>query len=408
MTAVKPFRAVRPKPSLAGEVAALPYDVYSRKEARKAVEGSPRSFLNIDRPETQFPENVDMYGEAVYKKAGQMLAQWISQGIFEEEETACYYIYELEWKGQIQTGVVGCSSVEDYEKGVIRRHENTREEKEQDRIRHIKACGAQTGPIFLTYRDSTSIDRIVKQVQKEGPLYHFISEDGIRHTVWRIADPALTEQLETAFGQVPCTYIADGHHRAASAVKVGLEKRKEGCRKEDPSQYFLSVLFPAGQLRILPYNRLVKDLNGLSEEKFLSRVKENFSVEPVKGPWEPSQKGRFGMYVKSGWYEICPKVMTLQEDPVAHLDVSVLQNYLLEPILGIQNPRLDKRIEFVGGIRGTGELVRRVDTDMAVAFSMYPTSMEELLAVADCGLLMPPKSTWFEPKLRSGLFLHRI
>lgn len=420
MAIVKPFRALRPTGELASSVAALPYDVYSRAEARQAVAGKPLSFLNIDRPETQFPPDADMYSDEVYEKAGEILKQWQQEGILLEEEQNCYYLYELEWQGRVQTGFVGCSAVTDYESGVIRRHENTREDKELDRIHHVEVCNAHTGPIFLAYRYEAEIDGMVQTVRAEAPLYNFTGEDGVRHTVWRIAEPELIQAFEAAFEQVPRTYIADGHHRAASAARVAQHRRAAaeatgdidlapGGGSEDPSQYFLSVLFPDVQLAILPYHRVVKDLNGLSKEAFLEQLTDMFTVELLgDAPYQPERKGRFGMYLDGQWYRLTPILMTLQEDPVAHLDVSVLQQYLLAPILGIEDPRTDSRVEFIGGIRGLSELRRRVDQDMAVAFSLYPTSMEELLAVADQGMLMPPKSTWFEPKLRSGLLMHKI
>jgi len=313
--------------------------------------------------------------------------------------------------GRSQTGIVACSSIDDYVNGVVKKHENTREDKEIDRIRHVDTVNAQTGPIFLAYRQNETLKAIVAEEKAKPALYDFVSDDGIRHRVWKINDPAQTEAIEAAFAAIPATYIADGHHRAASAVKVGLKRRAEnpGYTGEEPFNYFLSVLFPDEELMILPYNRVVKDLNGLSREQFFEAVKEKFELEEIgKEPYAPAEKGTFGMYLDNTWYALKVLPQYKNADPVKGLDVSILQDQLLGPVLGIGDPRTDKRIDFIGGIRGLKELERRVSEDMEIAFSMYPTSIEELLAVADAGLLMPPKSTWFEPKLRSGLFIHRL
>lgn len=313
--------------------------------------------------------------------------------------------------GRSQTGIVACSSIDDYVNGVIKKHENTREDKELDRIRHVDTVNAQTGPIFLAYRQNETLKAIVAEEKKKTALYDFVSDDGIRHKVWKIEDPAQTEAIEKAFAAIPATYIADGHHRAASAVKVGLKRRAEnpGYTGEEPFNYFLSVLFPDEELMILPYNRVVKDLNGMSKAQFFDAVKEKFELEEMgKEPYAPAEKGTFGMYLDNTWYALKVLPPYRSSDPVKGLDVSILQDQLLAPVLGIGDPRTDKRIDFIGGIRGLKELERRVSEDMEIAFSMYPTSIEELLAVADAGLLMPPKSTWFEPKLRSGLFIHRL
>ena len=411
MAEMKPFRCIRPSEEVASKVAALPYDVYNRQEAKAVVEKNPMSFLAIDRAETQFGDDMDLHDPAVYAKAREMLEQWLERGTFVEDTAECYYIYELTMDGRSQTGIVGCASIDDYVNGVIKKHENTREEKELDRIRHVDTTDAHTGPIFLAYRGVEVIDRLTQQICRGTPLYDFASDDGVGHKVWKIAAPGLVSQIEEAFKEVPATYIADGHHRAASAVKVGLKRREEnpGYAGDEPFNYFLSVLFPASQLMIMPYNRVVKDLNGLTSEEFLSRVREKFQVtEEGKAAVSPKQKGVFGMYLEGEWYCLKAKDEPREDDPVKSLDVSILQDGLLSPVLGIGDPRTDKRIDFIGGIRGLKELERRVEEDMAVAFSMYPTSIEELLAVADAGLLMPPKSTWFEPKLRSGLFIHRL
>ncbi len=410
MAVVKPFYCIRPAAGVAARVAALPYDVYSRAEAREAVAGKELSFLNIDRPETQFPEDADMYSDEVYAQARRMLDERIEDGTFLEDPEECYYIYQLTMDGRSQTGLAACCSIDDYLSGTIKKHENTREEKERDRIRHVDVTNAHTGPVFLAYRADRDLDRMVSRAMEEEPLYDFVSEDGVGHKVWKLAGAQAVKEVEQAFAAIPATYIADGHHRAASAVKVGLKRRAEnpGYTGEEPFHHFLAVLFPDDQLKILPYNRVVKDLNGLDKNQFLDRVGENFTVEESETSISPTAKGQFGMLLDGCWYRLTAKPRICTPDPVAGLDVSLLQDHLLGPILGIGDPRTDKRIDFIGGIRGLKELERRVNLDMAVAFSMYPTSMDELLSVADAGLLMPPKSTWFEPKLRSGIFIHRL
>ena len=411
MEIIKPFICVRPEEQIADQVAALPYDVYDRKEAYAAVAGSPLSFLNIDRPDTQFPPDVDMYADCVYEKARELLERWIEEGIFVTEKKKCLYVYQLVMKGRSQTGIVACSSIDDYRNGVVRRHENTREDKQIDRIRHVDACDAQTGPIFLAYRARDEINWLVELVMKNGDrIYHFTTDDGVGHRVWRIDDEKMIQNFVDAFSRVPYTYIADGHHRAESAVRVGELRRKQhpGYTGEEPFNYFLSVLFPGDQLMIMPYNRVVQDLNGLTEEAFLAAASEHFRVSPTADPVKPERKGVVGLYLPGRWSRLEAKAEILSGDPVAGLDVSILQDRLLGPVLGIQDPKTDRRIRFVGGIRGVHELERRVGQGMAAAFSMYPTSMEELFRVSDAGLLMPPKSTWFEPKLRSGIFIHRL
>lgn len=411
MAVVKPFICIRPAKEHAAEVAALPYDVYNRKEACAAVKGNPLSFLNIDRAETQFSDDVDTYADCVYEKARELLDSQIADGIYVTDAGDHYYLYELTMDGRSQTGIVTCCSIDDYVNGVIKKHENTREEKELDRIRHVDTVNAQTGPIFLAYRQNIALKEIVAEEKTKPALYDFVSDDGIRHRVWRIDGADRTDAIEAAFAAIPSTYIADGHHRAASAVKVGLKRRTKhpGYTGEEPFNYFLSVLFPDEELMILPYNRVVRDLNGMSTEQFFEKLKEKFELEEIgKEPYAPVQKGTFGMYLDGTWYVLKILPQYRSADPVKGLDVSILQDHLLAPVLGIGDPRTDKRIDFIGGIRGLKELERRVGEDMEVAFSMYPTSIEELLSVADAGLLMPPKSTWFEPKLRSGLFIHRL
>lgn len=413
MAVIRPFRAIRPAQGLAEQTAALPYDVYNRQEAKEAVKDAPLSFLRIDRAETCFDDSVDTYDARVYEKARELLAEQIQDGVYVTEEKPCYYLYELVMDGRSQTGIVGCASIDDYERGVIKKHENTRADKEEDRIRHVDALNAQTGPIFLAYRDRDDLREVVLRQKKNAPLYDFTSEDGISHRVYRVEGDEDTGRIRELFGNMEQIYIADGHHRCASAVKVGQKRRREhpGYTGEEEFNYFLSVLFPDSELKILDYNRVVRDLNGLTEEAFLQEIAEQFSVECTgKEAVRPARKGQFGMYLGGRWYCLSAKDTDAgkKTNPVEGLDVSLLQDTLLGPVLGIKDPKTDKRIDFVGGIRGLSELERRVHTDMAVAFSLYPTSIAELFAVADAGLLMPPKSTWFEPKLRSGLFIHSI
>jgi len=411
MAKIKPFFAYRPDRGRAVDIAALPYDVYSREEARKVVKKNPASFLAIDRAETQLPEDVDIYDERVYAKAHEILWRWIQEGRFVHEEKACYYIYEQVMNGRSQKGLVACASIDDYLNGVIKKHENTRADKEEDRIRHVDACCAQSGPIFLAYRKNEALQKLVYRVASQKPIYDFISEDGITHRVWVVSDDSDIAAIAASFVKMKAIYIADGHHRCASAVKVGLKRRENNPAHNGTEEYnyFLSVLFSAEDLYIMDYNRVIKDLNGYTSEKFLERIALDFEVEFMgKKKYKPSQKGEFGMYLENGWYKLKAKEHVLSDDVVDGLDVSVLQNALLKPVLNIQNPKTDKRIDFIGGIRGLEELERRVHSDMKVAFSVYPTSIYELFAVADAGRLMPPKSTWFEPKLRSGLFIHTI
>lgn len=410
MAIVKPFSAIRPAASVAKQVAALPYDVYNRKEACEVVSKNPLSFLAIDRAETQFDNSVSMYDPCVYGKARDLFYQRIDEGIFFLDSEQCYYIYEQTMDGRKQTGIVACCSIDDYANGIIRRHENTRAEKEADRIHHVDVCNAQTGPIFLAYRSNPTINQIVSQYKTSAPIYDFISEDGIHHIVWKVSNPEDIHSLEATFDAIDHTYIADGHHRAASAVQVGFQRRKAypNYNGQEQFNYFLSVLFPDEELSILPYNRVVKDLAGLTTEQFLSILCKKFLVTAKSNAQIPSKKGSFGMFLNDQWYELQLLPQFFHNDPVRGLDVSLLEEYILSPILKIGDLRTDKRIDFVGGIRGTEELERRCHTDMKVAFSMYPTSIQELFAVADNEQLMPPKSTWFEPKLRSGLFIHSI
>ena len=410
MATIRSFRAYRPRPDVAGRVAALPYDVYNRQEAEIEVKREPLSFLKVDRAETSFGPDVDTYAPCVYDKAGQLLQEMIDDGTYIMEHRPVYYIYELIMDGRHQTGLVACASIDDYMNGVIKKHENTREDKEIDRIKHVKACGAQTGPIFLAYRSIDKVNKIIDRVKAEEKIYGFTSPDGITHNVWIIEDQGDIDTIREAFDNVNDIYIADGHHRAASAVKAGMHMREKtpGYTGDEEFNYFLSVLFPHDQLMIMPYNRAVKDLNGLDKDVFMDRISQIFDVAVSSTPVNPEIKGQVGMYIDGQWYRLNVKDGIVPDDVVGRLDVSVLQDNVLAPILGIQDPRTDQRIMFIGGIRGLSELERLVDGGMAVAFSMYPTSITELFDIADAGLLMPPKSTWFEPKLRSGIFIHAI
>ena len=411
MADIRPFSCIRPCREKAAKIAALPYDVYNREEARAAVAGNPDSFLNIDRAETQFPADMDMYDDSVYQKARDLLWSMVADGSFIRDETRSYYIYELTMDGRTQTGIVGCASIDDYQNQVIRKHENTRAEKEADRIRHVDVCNAQTGPVFLAYRSDEEINRVLEEAVKQEPLYDFVAEDQIRHRVFAVNDAAQIQKIRQAFAAMQSIYIADGHHRAASAVKTGLKRRQAhpGYTGEEEFNYFLSVLFPDDQLMIMDYNRVVKDLGGLSSEAFLDQVRQRFTVKKTdRNGRRPQGKGTFSMYLDGEWYMCTVPAAQIPSDPVGSLDVSLLQNLLLAPVLGITDPKTDGRIDFTGGIRGLDELERRVERDCAVAFAMYPTDISELFAVADAGLLMPPKSTWFEPKLRSGLFIHEL
>lgn len=410
MADVKPFKAIRPAKGLEHRIAALPYDVYNRAEAKKEVEREPLSFLRIDRAETQFADEVDTYADCVYEKAHELLWEMVREGKFIQDEQDCYYVYELMMNGRSQVGIAACAGVDDYLNQVIKKHENTREDKELDRIRHVDACRAQTGPIFLAYRSQNAINEETAKIREDAPLYDFKAEDGITHRVWRISDSQAVANIRQAFAGVENIYIADGHHRCASAVKVSQKRRREmpDYTGTEEFNYFLSVLFPDDQLMIMDYNRVIRDLNGMTAEEFIQRLEKEFFVEKQMASVRPEKKGEFGMCLKDGWYKLVLRETAASADPVGSLDVAVLQNKILAPMLGIGDPKTDKRIDFVGGIRGLKELERRVNADCAAAFSMYPTSIQELFAVSDAGLLMPPKSTWFEPKLRSGLFIHEI
>lgn len=411
MAVIRPFAGIRPCKEKVSNIAALPYDVYNRTEAKAEVMKEPDSFLKIDRAETQFDDSVDTYAPEVYQKAHDTLWEMVEKGDFIREEAPCYYIYELTMDGRTQTGITACASIDDYQNNVIKKHENTRAEKEADRIRHVDTCNAQTGPIFLAYRANAVISEVVSKVKKEQPEYDFISSDGIGHRVWVIDSAEDVATIQNAFEGIHEIYIADGHHRCASAVRVGQMRRQANPDYDGTEEfnYFLSVLFPDEELMILDYNRVVKDLNGLSGVELLEKMGELFVVTPVdKSDRKPQKAGTFSMYLEGQWYLCEIQERLIPADPVKGLDVSLLQDLLLSPVLAIGDPKTDARIDFVGGIRGLDELERRCEVDAKVAFAMYPTSIAQLFDVADAGLLMPPKSTWFEPKLRSGIFIHEI
>ncbi len=410
MAVVRPFCAIRPRADIASRVAALPYDVYNRAEAKIETEREPLSFLCIDRAETQLPDDVDTYDPKVYKKARLLMEKRINDNTFVQDSDRCFYIYELIMNGRSQTGIVGCASIDDYISGVIKKHENTRLEKEIDRINHVDSLSAQTGPIFLAYRGRDDIREVIARVRKAPALYDFTSPDGISHKVWDVRMDKDVEAIEKAFADTKNIYIADGHHRCASAVKVGLKRRKEhpDHNGSEEFNFFLAVLFADEELMIMDYNRVVKDLNGNTPDKIIEKLGALGCLTKQSEAYRPKEKGEVGVYLDAAWYSLKFKSDLIPNDPVDGLDVSVLQNNVLDPIFDIKDPKTDKRIDFVGGIRGLEELERRVADDCKIAFAMYPTSIGELFAVADAGLLMPPKSTWFEPKLRSGLFIHEI
>lgn len=408
MAIIKPFKALRPQAQLAKQIASKPYDVLNSQEAKVETQGNPNSFLHITKSEIDLPESVDIHDMQVYEKAKENLEAFVKRDLLFREAKECYYIYQLIMNGRSQTGLVGVSSVDDYENDIIKKHEFTRPEKEQDRINHIKTTGAQTGNVFLAYRSHEGIDALIEKWKTtKSPVYDFTADDNIQHTIWIVNDEKAVEEIAGLFEkEVPCTYIADGHHRAASAAKV---RKAIGSDAKEGANYFLTTLFPSNQLYIMDYNRLAKDLNGLSAAAFLKRLEEKFEVAPAPGQVHPAGLHEFGMYLAGTWYKLTSKPGTYTEDPIGILDVSVLQNNVLDELLGISDPRTDKRIDFVGGIRGLGELEKRVNGgEWAVAFSLYPVSIDQLFAIADTGNVMPPKSTWFEPKLRDGLLTHLI
>jgi len=408
MVTISPFKALRPDAQYAKQIASPPYDVLNSKEAKIEAENNPNSFLHVTKSEIDLPESIDIHSQEVYEKAKHNLDAFVNRTILFRENKPCYYIYQLIMDGRSQTGLVCGSSVNDYESGLIKKHEFTRPEKEQDRINHIKTTGAQTGNVFLAYRNVQAVDELItKWKETHSPVYDFIAPDKIQHSIWVVNDDKTIEQISSLFEtQVPCTYIADGHHRAASAAKV-----RTGLTREENvgADFFLTTLFPANELQIMDYNRVVKELNGLTEEKLVATLQKNFSVEKANSAFSPAVLHEFGMYVNKQWYRLTAHTDSYSTDPIGILDVTILQNNILDPILNIKDQRTDKRIDFVGGIRGLGELEKRVNSgEMAIAFSLHPITIQQLFDIADSGNVMPPKSTWFEPKLRDGLLTHLI
>ncbi len=410
MATIRSFKAFRPKPEFAGEVAARPYDVLNSDEAREEVKGHPLSFLHIGKPEVDLDPSIDLHDKRLYEKGKENLQKLISQNILVQDSASYLYVYAQTMGKHTQYGLVGCASVDEYWNNTIKKHELTRKDKEEDRCEHVRVTNSHSGPIFLTYRDNDEINNIVAGIISKSPENDHTALDGIRHQSWVIKDKEVIRKIASIFKTIPNLYIADGHHRSAAAARVGRERASANPnhRGDEEYNFYLAVYFPASQLRIMDYNRLVKDLCGMTKEEFFAKLKPNFDIDEAFAQVEPAKKGDFGMYLEGKWYTLSAGT-ALQgvADPVLQLDVSILQNHLLDPILGIKDPRVDKRIDFVGGIRGLGELERRVNSgEMKIAFSMFPTSVTELMAIADDDELMPPKSTWFEPKLRDGLFVH--
>lgn len=409
MPLIRPFSALRPAPGRAAEVISPPYDVLNTEEARTLAAGRPWSFLHISKPEIDLPPGTDAYAPEVYAKAADNLKRMLDSGILKRDDRPLYYAYRLVMGDYTQLGLVATASVAAYDANRIRKHEFTRPDKEDDRVRQIVALNAQTGPVLLAYPDAPEIDRLLAKTAEQPSEADAVVESGVRHTFWSIRDEDTIARLTELFDALPALYIADGHHRSAAASRVAASRRQSdpGHAGDESYEYFLSVIFPKSQMRIMDYNRLVKDLNGLSEAEFLSRVSERFAIEPADNPVKPENPGQFGLYLGGHWRKLTMRPELIPADPVARLDVSLLQDNLISPVLGISDPRRDRRIDFVGGVRGLRELERRVDSgEMAVAFSLRPTRMEDLMAVADAGKVMPPKSTWFEPKLADGLASH--
>ena len=413
MAIIRPFKAYRPIKEHVKDIAALPYDVMSSKEARGMVKNNKYSFLHVDRAEVNLDESVGEYDKVVYDTAKKVLENMIEEGLYIQEKAPAIYIYQQIMDGRGQKGIVCCTSVDDYINNIIKKHERTRLLKEIDRVNHVDICNANTGPIFLTYRNNNEISSIVEEWTKKEPVYDFISEDGNGHRVWIIDDNIVIEKLVKLFKSIKYLYIADGHHRSASAVTVALKRRKQLGKYtgNEEFNYFLSIIYPDTELKVFDYNRTVKDLNGLSEEEFFSKVEESFYLSKSESnkPVSPKNKHEFGMYMNKQWFILRAKDGSFDEsNPIDSLDVSILQNNLLNPILGISDPTKSERIEFIGGIRGLKELENRADNDMKVSFSMYATTIDDIMNVADSGKTMPPKSTWFEPKPRSGIFIHKL
>ena len=411
MSVLRPFKAIRPTKENAHKVAALPYDVMNSEEAKEMVKDKPWSFLHVDKAEIDLPEGTYLYDEKVYLKARENLDRLSSEGICKEDAKPCLYIYRQIMNGRAQTGIVGCASIDDYMNNIIKKHELTRADKEADRINHVDYCDANTGPIFLTYRGNETVDAIVAKYTSLDAEYDFTTEDGIRNIVWVVSDDEDIAALSAAFEKIPYLYIADGHHRAASAVKVGMKRREANpdYNGTEEFNFFLAVYFKSDDLAIMDYNRLIADYNGKTADEIMAEIEKCFDIEKKDGIYHPETKHTFGMYIGKEWYKLTAKNGTFDEnDPVDRLDVSILQKNVITPVFGIEDPRTDKRIDFVGGIRGLEELERRCGIDMQIAFSMFPTTLDDLMDIADAGQIMPPKSTWFEPKLLSGLFIHKL
>jgi len=407
---VKPFKGFRPHPDKAVRVASPPYDVLNSKEAREMAKDEPLSFLHVVKPEIDLDQQIDLYDDKVYAKGRENLDKLLNDH-FLQDDKPCFYVYQQKMGDHVQAGIVGSASIDDYIEDRIKKHEHTRADKEADRTRHVDTLDANTGPVFLTYKAEQSIDSIVDEIRKNDPVYDFISADEVGHTFWLVSDETLIKSIEAAFKDVSSLYVADGHHRSASAVNTGKTRREANSnhKGDEEYNYFMTVLFPHNQLKILDYNRVVADLNGLTVDDFLAKVGDSFDLNKEQGPFKPETNKTFGMYLKDTWYSLTAKEGTYpSDDPVKSLDVAILQNNLLAPILGIGDPRKDSRIDFVGGIRGLKELEKRVREGCEAAFSLHPTSIQQLMAIADAGEVMPPKSTWFEPKLRSGLIVHKL
>ena len=414
MAVFKPFKAVRPYPQYAAEIASLPYDVMDSDEARIEVKKHPMSFIHVEKPEVDLEPEISLYDERVYAKAKENLYKYLKDNLMFQDAKPKFYVYKQTMDGRPQVGLVGLTSVDEYMDGIIKKHELTRADKEADRIKHVDTCDAHSSPVFFTYRHRDAIDKVVNKVMAETkPVYDFVSDDGIGHALWLMDNEDDVNAIQSSFAAMPYLYVADGHHRTASAARVGLIRREQhpDFTGEEEFNHFMAVIFPDNQLKIMDYNRIVKDLNGNTKEEFLNKVSERFTfTEKGNAPFHPDNTHTFAMYIDNMWYELKAKTGSWDDKNVVEaLDVSILQNNLLHPILGIEDPRRDKRIDFVGGIRGLSELQKRVDAGREkVAFAMYPTSMDELINIADAGEIMPPKSTWFEPKLRSGLFIHLL
>jgi uncharacterized protein (DUF1015 family) len=412
MSTIRPFKGYRPRPDVAAKVAARPYDVLNSDEAREEAKGNPISFLHVGKPEIDLPPSTHLYDESVYLKGKENLEKLIRDGILAEDKTPCFYVYAQTMSGHTQYGIVGCASVQEYLNDTIKKHELTRKDKEDDRTKHVKVTNAHSGPIFLTYRATKELDGLLNGITADASTYDFVADDGIRHQLWVVSDTNVIDRISSAFAKIPALYVADGHHRSAAAARVGKELADTNPKHTGDEEYnfFLAVMFPHNQLRIMDYNRVVKDFNGRTEEDFLKEIAKRFTVKKASTRVKPSKKGEYGMYTNGAWYVLEASAEHVNNpDPVQKLDVSILQNNLLAPVLGIDDPRTSKRVDFVGGIRGLEELERRVNSgEMKVAFALYPTSIDELLAIADAGQIMPPKSTWFEPKLRDGVVVHMV